>query len=106
MKLSLPELLWYGNETLELPLPDEWEVEVCRMRGAGRPELERGAIAAAIRDPIGAPPIRELAAPCHERQLMICLIWRYTPGHPKLGAHLLSKAHEVVEGWTVHDPLP
>ncbi len=62
MKFSLPELLWYGNETLELPLPDEWEVEVCRMRGAGRPELERGAIAAAIRDPIGSPPIRELAA--------------------------------------------
>lgn len=61
MKVSLPELLWYGNETLELPLPDEWEVEICRMRGAGRPELDRAAVAAAIRDPIGSPPIRELA---------------------------------------------
>ena len=52
MKVSLPELLWYGNGTLELALPDEWEVEVCRMRGAGRPELDEKALAAAIRDPI------------------------------------------------------
>jgi nickel-dependent lactate racemase len=62
MKIRLPELLWYGNGTLELALPDEWDVEVCRMRGARRPELDDGAIAAAVRDPIGSPPIRELAA--------------------------------------------
>jgi len=62
MKVRVPELLWYGNGNLELALPDEWEVEVCRMRGAQRPDLDEGAIAAAIRDPIGSPPIRELAA--------------------------------------------
>ena len=62
MKVSLPELLWYGNGTLELALPDEWDVEICRMRGARRPELDESAIAAAIRNPIGSPPIRELAA--------------------------------------------
>jgi nickel-dependent lactate racemase len=61
MKVSLPELLWYGNDTLELALPDEWEVEVCRMRGAQNPELDEAAIAAAIRDPIGSASIRELA---------------------------------------------
>jgi nickel-dependent lactate racemase len=62
MKISLPELLWYGNSTLELALPDEWEVEVCRMRGARRPELDDRAMAAAIRDPIASPGVRELAA--------------------------------------------
>jgi nickel-dependent lactate racemase len=61
MKVSLPELLWYGNGTLELALPDEWDVEVCRMQGAGRPALDERAMAAAIRDPIGSAPIRELA---------------------------------------------
>ncbi len=62
MKVSLPELLWYGNGSLELALPDEWDVEICRMHGAGRPELDQSAMAAAIRNPIGSPPIRELAA--------------------------------------------
>jgi nickel-dependent lactate racemase len=61
MKVSLPELLWYGNGTLELALPDEWDVEVCRMRGARRPALDQKAMAAAIRNPIGGAPIRELA---------------------------------------------
>jgi nickel-dependent lactate racemase len=62
MKVGLPELLWYGNRTLELALPDEWDVEICRMRGARRPELDGSALAAAIRNPVGSPPIRELAA--------------------------------------------
>jgi nickel-dependent lactate racemase len=79
MKVSLPELLWYGNGTLELALPDEWDVEVCRMRGAGRPELGQEAIAAAIRDPIGSPPIRELAAGCRKAVIIFDDMTRPTP---------------------------
>lgn len=79
MKISLPELLWYGNGTLELALPDEWDVEVCRMRGAGRPELGEEAIAAAIRDPIGSPPIRELAAGRRKAVIIFDDMTRPTP---------------------------
>ena len=79
MKVSLPELLWYGNGTIELALPDEWNVEVCRMRGARRPALDDGAIAAAIRDPIGSPPIRELAAGKRKAVIVFDDMTRPTP---------------------------
>jgi len=57
----LPELLWYGNTLTELRTPDDWQVEVRDMRGAGRPAMTVEAMAAAIRDPIGTRPLRELA---------------------------------------------
>jgi nickel-dependent lactate racemase len=79
MKVSLPELLWYGNGTLELALPDEWDVEICRMRGSGRPELGKEAIAAAIRDPIGSPPIRELAVGRRKAVIIFDDMTRPTP---------------------------
>jgi nickel-dependent lactate racemase len=79
MKVRLPELLWYGNDTLELALPDEWDLEICRMRGAGRPELGDDAIAAAIRDPIGSPPIRELAAGKRKAVIIFDDMTRPTP---------------------------
>lgn len=62
MKVNFPELLWYGNTTLELDMPDNWDVEVCPMRGANRPELSESEMANAIQNPIGSPPLRELAA--------------------------------------------
>jgi nickel-dependent lactate racemase len=61
MKVKLPELLWYGNGTLELDLPDDWNVELHPMRGAERPELSDPQIIDAIQSPIGSPRIRELA---------------------------------------------
>jgi len=32
MKVELPQLIWYGNTTLELDLPPGWEVQVCPMQ--------------------------------------------------------------------------
>jgi len=61
MKISLPQLLWYGNSLLEIDLPDQWEVEYCPMRGASRPEITRKQAKAAILRPIAADPIREMA---------------------------------------------
>lgn len=61
MKLGLPELLWYGNTTLEIDLPDEWDVEVCPMRGAGRKPLTLAEMEEAIKNPIGSPSLKELA---------------------------------------------
>ena len=61
MKFSLPQLLWYGNTTLDIELPDDWDVEYCPMRGAGRPALTRQQLEEALLAPIGTPPLRELA---------------------------------------------
>ncbi len=61
MRVQLPQLLWYGNTTLAIDLPDDWEVEICPMRGAHRPPLTVSQMRAAIRNPVGGPPLRELA---------------------------------------------
>ena len=61
MKMTLPELLWYGNKTLDILLPDDWDVEVCPMRGAEKKPISSADMAKAIRNPIGTAPLKELA---------------------------------------------
>jgi nickel-dependent lactate racemase len=57
----LPELMWYGNKSAELHMPEDWQVEVREMRGAKRPGMTHEQMVAAIREPIGTQPLRELA---------------------------------------------
>ncbi len=61
MKIRLPQLLWYGNTTAEIELPDEWMVEYCPMRGAKRTPLKQEEIDAAVLNPIGVPRLKTLA---------------------------------------------
>ena len=61
MEICLPQLLWYGNTTLKIDLPDDWDVEFCPMRGGQRAPLTIEQMGAAVRNPIGSPPIKELA---------------------------------------------
>lgn len=61
MRVHLPQLLWYGNTTLAIDLPEDWEVDICGMRGASRPPLTIEQMKAAILDPIGTARIRDLA---------------------------------------------
>ena len=61
MKIELPQLIWYGNKTLEIDLPDDWEVEMCPMRGAGQRALTVEEQETAINNPVGTSPLRQLA---------------------------------------------
>jgi len=61
MKVSLPELLWYGNSVLDIDLPDSWEVTLHPMRGARAPALTPAQTTDAVERPIGRPRLRELA---------------------------------------------
>lgn len=61
MKFSLPQLLWYENNSLDINVPDEWDVEYCPMRGADRPALTLEQMEQAILNPIGTPRLRDLA---------------------------------------------
>lgn len=61
MRVQLPRLLWYGNTFLEIDLPDDWDVELCPMKGAGRPPLSLEQMEAAVLDPIESRRIRDLA---------------------------------------------
>jgi len=59
--IKVPQLIWYETKELELPLPDSWQVEVYNMAGYNRPAMKPDEIKASISNPIGIPPIRELA---------------------------------------------
>ena len=61
MNISLPQLLWYEGGSLEIEVPDDWDVELCPMRGASAPALSLAQMAVAINAPLGALRLRELA---------------------------------------------
>lgn len=52
---------FFGDDEIELPFPDNWEVQECRMVGHGRPALTDDQIRAALSSPIGTPRLRDLA---------------------------------------------
>lgn len=58
--IQVPQLPWHGAKPLDLALPDEWQIEVCNMAGYDRPAMNDDQIRAAIANPIGTPPIRDL----------------------------------------------
>jgi len=59
--ISIPIRAWFGDDTLELKFPEEWEVSECRMEGHGTKAIEPDEIRAAIENPIGTPPLSSLA---------------------------------------------
>jgi nickel-dependent lactate racemase len=61
MKISLPQLIWYENNDLEIDLPDSWDVEISPMLGAESPALTPEQLKDGISAPIGANQLRELA---------------------------------------------
>ena len=52
---------WFGEREIELAFPTHWEVVECRMGGHDRPALTEAEMRAAVQNPIGSPPLRELA---------------------------------------------
>ena len=56
--VSVPWAIWYGDQ-FEFTFPDSWEVIAARMRGG--PDIGDAGIRQAFANPIGSPPLRELA---------------------------------------------
>ena len=50
---------WYGKEAFALPLPADWQLIDARMRGG--PTLTDAELRERLAQPVGSPPLRELA---------------------------------------------
>ena len=59
--IRLPQLAWHGTKELELPLPDDWEVEKYNMASYNCPALSPEQIRDRIAKPIDMSPLREFA---------------------------------------------
>jgi len=57
----VPQLPWHGIQDLKLTFPDTWQVEICRMAGYNHTALSKKQIEEAVQNPVGMPPLRELA---------------------------------------------
>ena len=61
MKINLPKPVWYEKGTYKLEFPDEWEVEVCAMKGDSKRPLSNHEIQRSFEYPLGTERISELA---------------------------------------------
>lgn len=59
--VSVRVSLWKNEREINLTFPPEWDVTECRMAGHERPPLSAAQIRNAFANPIGSPPIRQLA---------------------------------------------
>ena len=59
--IRLPRLAWQGRDSIELPVPDNWQLEICNMAGFKEPALQPFQIRSAIANPVGSSRIADLA---------------------------------------------
>jgi len=78
-KVTVPDLLWYGNEPTELSFPERWELEVLDPPGFKKPAIDAEGISRAFLDPIGSPTLDELARGAGEVVIAFDDITRPTP---------------------------
>lgn len=76
--VSIPWAMWYGDR-FDLTLPDSWDVTVTGM--AGGPDIGDEGIRGALTNPIGAPPLRELAKGRRDAAIVIDDLSRPTPAY-------------------------
>ncbi len=88
--INVPQLAWFGPRDLPLTMPDDWRVTVLNMEGYARPELSSEAILKAIQNPLGCPPLREIARGKHEVVIVFDDLTRATRT-AKIVPHVLAE---------------
>lgn len=77
--VSIPWAMWYADEEFTLTFPDSWELVVARMKGG--PDIGDEGIRRAFAEPIGAPPLREVAKGRRDAAILIDDLTRPTPSY-------------------------
>ena len=61
MDIFLPQNAFQGGQPARISLPDDWHVEYYGMPGDSMPPLSHEEIRRRLEQPIGAPPLSQLA---------------------------------------------
>ena len=77
--VSVPWAMWYAEEKFDLTFPDSWEVTIANMKGG--PDIGDEGIRRAFAEPIGAPPLREIAKGRRDAAILIDDLTRPTPSY-------------------------
>ena len=97
--------LAYGKTGLWIDLPDAWDVTVIEPRHVPGLPNPAEALVSALRQPIGAPPLRDVARPGHRVGVVFSDITRPTPHRLILPAVLGELAHVPGEHITLFNAL-
>ena len=60
-KVTLREMVWYGDTEFDIHFPESWDVQVCPMKGQDARKLGDADIRKAFANPIGTKSIMEMA---------------------------------------------
>ncbi len=93
--------LAYGKERLPVELPEDIHVDVLEPRFVSGPADQTGAVRAALRQPIGSRPLRDLVRPGDRVGIVFSDITRPTPYDVILPAIFAELSHVPVENFVL-----
>lgn len=80
-EVNVPTLFWYGDKTLTLRFPTNWDVKTYSMNGYNRTFIGDHEIRSAFSKPIGSKTIRELATMREEAVIVVDDMTRATKAY-------------------------
>lgn len=98
-RVEVPWGAWYGQEPHVLTFPDQWEVQVCAMRGGA--DIGDAGIRRALAEPVGAPTLREVVRGRESAAILVDDLSRPTPAY-RLLPYVLE---ELAAGGMVDDQV-
>ncbi len=90
--VDIPWGVWYRDQPLTLDFPDEWQVQVCSMRGGS--DIGDEGIRRALAESIGAAPLREFARGRESAAILVDDLSRPTPAF-RLLPYILEELQEA-----------
>jgi lactate racemase len=76
-RVEIPWAAWYGDKRFSLDFPDDWDLEICRMRGGA--DIGDAGIRQALQQSIGALPLSEFAQGKESAAILVDDLSRPTP---------------------------
>jgi nickel-dependent lactate racemase len=77
--VSAPWGMWYNEDKFDFTFPESWQVNAARMKGG--PDIGDGGIRRAFAEPIGAPPLHQVAKGRRDAAILIDDLTRPTPSY-------------------------
>lgn len=82
MKFTLPQNAFQGGQPVQISLPDRWSAKYFPLPGDSKPALTSSDIQARLNNPIGMPPLSQLARGKKQVLILFDDITRGTPTQP------------------------
>ena len=82
MKYTLAQNRWYGDQPVDIELPDDWNVQFLSSGGDQYPALTKEDLRERFKGAVGTAPIRELAKGHEQVAIIFDDLTRATPAQP------------------------